>query len=93
MSDSLKITLANNPKVWILIGAGVAGLAVVVYKERKRWNEKKFLEREDFGAFVERFELFPFSQPPPPAAPLPLNGLSFAIKDMFVISQFQSFSF
>ncbi|XP_057518487.1 outer envelope protein 64, mitochondrial [Amaranthus tricolor] len=85
MSDSLKITLANNPKVWILIGAGVAGLAVVVYKERKRWNEKKFLEREDFGAFVERFELFPFSQPPPPAAPLPLNGLSFAIKDIFEI--------
>lgn len=91
MADSLKTSLSNNPKVWILIGIGVAGIAVVVSRERSRRREKKLLEREDFGAFVERFELLPFPQPPPPAAPLSLYALSFAVKDMFVIS-FHHFS-
>ncbi|KNA10236.1 hypothetical protein SOVF_146330 [Spinacia oleracea] len=85
MADSLKTSLSNNPKVWILIGIGVAGIAVVVSRERSRRREKKLLEREDFGAFVERFELLPFPQPPPPAAPLSLYALSFAVKDIFEI--------
>ncbi|XP_021753206.1 outer envelope protein 64, mitochondrial-like [Chenopodium quinoa] len=85
MADSLKTSLSNNPKVWILIGIGVAGIAVVVSRETIRRREKKLLEREDFGAFVERFELLPSPQPPPPAAPLPLHGLTFAVKDIFEI--------
>lgn len=85
MAETLKISLSNNPKVWILIGIGVAGIAVVVSRERNRRREKKLLEREDFGAFVDRFELLPFPQPPPPAAPLSLHGLSFAVKDIFEI--------
>lgn len=45
------------------------------------------MNREDFGAFVERFEILPFPQPPPPAAKQSLSGLTFAIKDMYVFSQ------
>lgn len=86
MSKSLKTSLSNNPKAWLLIGIGVAGIAVVVVsRERNKRREKKLLEREDLGAFVERFELLPFPQPPPPAAPLPLHGLTFAVKDIFEI--------
>lgn len=45
------------------------------------------MNREDFGAFVERFEILPFPQPPPPAAKQSLSGLTFAIKDMYVFSE------
>ncbi|OAY63798.1 Outer envelope protein 64, mitochondrial [Ananas comosus] len=40
---------------------------------------------ESFGAFVERFELAPSPQPPPPAARLALAGLTFAVSDNFEI--------
>ncbi|XP_010690507.2 outer envelope protein 64, mitochondrial isoform X1 [Beta vulgaris subsp. vulgaris] len=85
MSESLRISLSNNPKVWIMIGVGVAGIAIVVSRERNRRREKKLLKRQDFGAFIERFQILPFPQPPPPAAPLPLHGLTFAVKDIFEI--------
>jgi len=85
MLKSLKISVPNNPKVWILIGIGVAGIAVLAETQRRRRKrDEKLLEIEDFGAFVERFELLPFPQPPPPAAPQSLSGLLFAVKDMFV---------
>lgn len=88
MVKSLKISVPSNPKVWILIGIGVAGIAVIAEAERRRRRRKrdeKLLEIEDFGAFVERFELLPFPQPPPPAAPQSLSGLTFAVKDIFEI--------
>jgi len=91
MTKSLKISVPSNPKVWILIGIGVAGIAVLAEAERRRRRRKrdeKLLEIEDFGAFVERFELLPFPQLPPPAAPQSLSGLTFAVKDMFVILLF-----
>lgn len=46
------------------------------------------IKREDFGAFVERFELLPFPQPPPPAAKQPLAGLTFAVEDIFDIKDY-----
>lgn len=79
---------ASNPKLWILIGVSVAG--IVIYAETRRRRNGKVLQREDFGAFVHRFELKPFPQPPPPAARLPLTGLTFAVKDVFVFFLFLS---
>jgi hypothetical protein len=38
----------------------------------------------DFGALMCRLDLPPAASPAPPAAPLPLAGLRFAIKDMCV---------
>ncbi|ERN14633.1 hypothetical protein AMTR_s00038p00190470 [Amborella trichopoda] len=67
----------SNPKVWIVIGIGVAG--IVILSKRRRKNVVK----EDFGAFIERFELLPSLQPPPPAARHLLSDLSFAVKDIF----------
>lgn len=46
------------------------------------------IKRKDFGAFVERFELLPFPQPPPPAARQPLAGLTFAVVDIFDIKDY-----
>ncbi|XP_072959992.1 amidase 1 isoform X2 [Typha angustifolia] len=40
---------------------------------------------DDFGAFIERFELHP-PPPSPQQPPLPLQGLTFAVKDIFDIS-------
>ncbi|KAJ4846805.1 Outer envelope protein 64, mitochondrial [Turnera subulata] len=71
-------THASNPKVWmVVIGVTVAGVVLVAEAKRRRRH------REDFGAFVERFEILPFPQPPPPAAKQSLAGLTFAIKDIF----------
>ncbi|XP_057978067.1 outer envelope protein 64, mitochondrial [Malania oleifera] len=86
MLQSLKVvkTNASNPKLWIMIGIGVAGLVVLAETtRRKRRKVAKRLQRADFGAFVERFELLPFPQPPPPAARQLLSGLTFAIEDIF----------
>jgi len=79
MSKSLKLN-ASNPKVWILIGIGLAG-AVVLAETRRRRRRK--LPKEDFGAFVERFELLPIPQPDQTQT---LSALTFGIKDMFVSS-------
>ncbi|KAA3482544.1 outer envelope protein 64, mitochondrial-like [Gossypium australe] len=84
MSKTLNLikTNASNPKVWIVAGITVAGI-IVVAETRRRRKKAMIIKREDFGAFMERFELIPFPQPPPPAAKLPLSGLTFAIKDIF----------
>ena len=74
----------SNPKVWVVIGVGVAGIVILAETRRRRRLRVRKLEREAFGAFIERFELLPFPQPPPPAARLLLSGLTFAVKDMFV---------
>lgn len=61
---------------------GLAGALILAEVHRRRLNAKSDVS-EDFGAFVERFELLPFPQPPPPAARLPLSGLTFAVSDNF----------
>ncbi|WVY93477.1 hypothetical protein V8G54_032565 [Vigna mungo] len=76
MSKSLKLN-ASNPKVWLLIGIGLAGAVVLVETRRRRCRK---LPKEDFGAFVERFELLPIPQPDQTQT---LSSLSFAIKDIF----------
>ncbi|KAH9658185.1 Outer envelope protein 64 [Citrus sinensis] len=84
MSKSFNIIKTNtsNPKVWVVIGVSVVGFVVLAETLRRRRNPK-LNGRVDFGAFLERFELIPFPQPPPPAARQPLAGLKFAIKDVF----------
>lgn len=65
-----------------MIGVTVAGIVILAETRRRRLKSRNIV-REDFGAFIERFELVPFPQPPPPAARQPLSGLTFAIKDVF----------
>lgn len=79
MSKLSKLKI-SNPKAWIVIGVGVVGVVVLAEVHRRRLKARNAI-KEDFGAFVERFELSPFPQPPPPAARLPLAGLTFAIED------------
>ncbi|KAK3185045.1 hypothetical protein Dsin_032331 [Dipteronia sinensis] len=74
---------ASNPKMWVVIGVSVVGIVVLAETMRRRRRKVKMSARLDFGAFVERFELLPFPQPPPPAARQSLSGLTFAINDMF----------
>ncbi|PWA66446.1 Amidase [Artemisia annua] len=76
----------SNPKIWIVIGVSVAGILIVTAERRRR--RLKGAVKEDYGAFVERFELLPFPQPPPPAAKLSLFGLSFAINDSFDVKEY-----
>ncbi|XP_062176378.1 outer envelope protein 64, mitochondrial [Alnus glutinosa] len=89
MSQPLKLIKANasNPKLWIVVGIGVAG-ALIVVETRRRRRRSKPAERKDFGAFVERFVVLPLPQPPPPAARHPLAGLTFAIKDIFDLKDY-----
>ncbi|KAK4401874.1 Outer envelope protein 64, mitochondrial [Sesamum angolense] len=75
---------ASNPKVWLVIGVGLAGVLILAEVQRRRITAKNNL-KEDFGAFIERFELLPSPQPPPPAARLLLSGLTFAVNDNFDI--------
>ncbi|XP_022744382.1 outer envelope protein 64, mitochondrial-like isoform X3 [Durio zibethinus] len=84
MSKTLKLIKTNASKhtFWIVAGITVAGIIVLAETSRRR-RKAMIIKREDFGAFLERFELLPFPQPPPPAAKLPLSGLTFAIKDIF----------
>ncbi|KAA8536460.1 hypothetical protein F0562_028938 [Nyssa sinensis] len=77
----------SNPKVWIVIGISVAGI-VILTETRRRRLKARTLGREDFGAFIERFELLPFPQPPPPAARQLLFGLTFAVKDIFDVKDY-----
>ncbi|KAK4254244.1 hypothetical protein QN277_009650 [Acacia crassicarpa] len=83
MSKSLNLIKENasNPKLWLVIGIGVAGVVVLAETRRRRRKVKAL--KEGFGAFIERFELLPFPQPPPPAAKQTLSGLTFAISDIF----------
>lgn len=80
MSNLSKLKV-SNPKVWIVIGLSVAGIVILAETRRRKLKARNKI-KEDFGAFVERLELAPFPQPPPPAARLPLSGLTFAIKDV-----------
>jgi len=59
----------------LLVGLGIAGIFVL----RRAF---RLAGKKDNGAFIEYFELLPPPPPPPPSAPLPLSGLTFAIKDM-----------
>ncbi|KDP40901.1 hypothetical protein JCGZ_24900 [Jatropha curcas] len=77
----------SNPKVWMVIGVTVAGI-VVLAETRRRRRKATLMNREDFGAFVERFEILPFPQPPPPAAKQSLSGLTFSIKDIFDVKDY-----
>ncbi|KAL0287442.1 UNVERIFIED_CONTAM: Outer envelope protein 64, mitochondrial [Sesamum angustifolium] len=79
MSKLSKLS-ASNPRVWVIVGVGLAGILILAEVQRRRIKAKSSV-KEDFGAFVERFELLPFPQPTPPAARLPLSGLTFAIND------------
>ncbi|KAK8659686.1 hypothetical protein V6N13_029882 [Hibiscus sabdariffa] len=89
MSKTLNLIKANasNPKVWIVAGITVAGIVLLAETTRRRRRRRRrntmIVKTEDFGAFLERFELIPFPQPPPSAAKLPFLGLTFAIKDIF----------
>ncbi|RDX79110.1 Outer envelope protein 64, mitochondrial, partial [Mucuna pruriens] len=83
MSQSLKLIKehASNPKLWLFIGIGVAGVVVLAETRRRTWRGKA--HKQDFGAFVERFELLPFPQLPPPAAKQSLSAITFVINDTF----------
>ncbi|KAJ4716892.1 outer envelope protein 64, mitochondrial [Melia azedarach] len=74
--------MKSSAKVWVVIGVSVVGIVVVAETLRRR-RKLKSSGVIDFNAFVERFELLPFPQPPPPAARQPLADLTFAIKDIF----------
>ncbi|CAK9174032.1 unnamed protein product [Ilex paraguariensis] len=91
MSKQSKLSKLNvsNPKVWIVIGIGIAGVVILAETQRRRLRAKRLI-REDFGAFIERFELLPFHQPPPPAARQPLSGLAYAISDNFDVKEYVS---
>ncbi|XP_030459180.1 outer envelope protein 64, mitochondrial [Syzygium oleosum] len=87
MSRPLQVLKAHvsSPKAWIVIGVTVAGVVILAEAHRRRRRLGSKAAREDFGAFLERFELLPFPQPPPPALKQPLAGLTFAIKDIFEV--------
>lgn len=78
-----KLLNLENPRIWVVIGISVAGIVILAESQRRKMKAKKLIIKEDFGAFIERFELLPFPQPPPPAARLCLSGLTFAVKDVF----------
>ncbi|KAK3027477.1 hypothetical protein RJ639_041083 [Escallonia herrerae] len=86
-SKLAKISVSNNPKLWLVIGITVAGV-VILAETRRRRLRTRYLIKEDFGAFIQRFELLPFPQPPPPAARLTLAGLTFTVKDVFDINDY-----
>ncbi|XP_010520942.1 PREDICTED: outer envelope protein 64, mitochondrial [Tarenaya hassleriana] len=76
---------ASNPKVWLVIGVTVAGIVILAETRRRRI---KTLRLDDFGAFLDRFELLPFPPPPPPAAKQPLSGLTFSVADAFDVKDY-----
>lgn len=83
MSNTLTLIQSNasNPKVWVVIGVTVAGIVILAETRKRRI---KALREEDFGAFLDRFELLPFPPPPPPAAKQSLSALTFSISDAYV---------
>lgn len=92
--EAVKASASSHPKTWIAIGIGVAGIVILAETHRRRRRTSaRLIHKEDFGAFLERFELLPFPQPPPPAARQSLAGLTFAINDMLGFFSFSSSSF
>ncbi|CAN4125148.1 unnamed protein product [Withania somnifera] len=77
----------SNPKVWVVIGVGFAGMLILAEVSRRRLKARSSIE-EDYGAFIERIKLLPFPQPPPPASRLSLSGLTFAIKDNIDVKEY-----
>ncbi|KAI7984237.1 hypothetical protein LOK49_LG15G00069 [Camellia lanceoleosa] len=72
---------SSSANLWVLLGLGFAGILIMTRKLKK-------VVKEDFGAFVERFQLLSPPQPAPPKAPHPLTGLTFAVSDVFDIDGF-----
>ncbi|XP_057951934.1 translocon at the outer membrane of chloroplasts 64 [Malania oleifera] len=72
---------SSSANLWVLLGLGLAGIIFMTRKLKK-------VVKEDFGAFIEKFQLHPPPQPAPPKAPHPLTGLSFAVSDLFDIDGF-----
>ncbi|KAL8222689.1 hypothetical protein R6Q57_020088 [Mikania cordata] len=79
---------ASNPKVWIVIGVSIAGVLILTAETRRRRLKGRHAVREDYGAFIEKFELLPFPQLPPPAAKQSLSGLTFAVNDVFDVKEY-----
>ncbi|KAG6792478.1 hypothetical protein POTOM_001628 [Populus tomentosa] len=75
----------KNPKVWVLVIGVTVAVGMVAAAETRR-RKAKF--KEDFGAFVQRFLILPFPQPPAPAAKQTLAGLTFAINDIFELEDY-----
>ncbi|KAJ4755638.1 Glutamyl-tRNA(Gln) amidotransferase subunit A [Rhynchospora pubera] len=69
-----------SANLWVLLGLGLAGVLLVTRSLRR-------VVKKDLGAFLDRLELLPPPPPPPPKAPHPLSGLSFAVADLFDISE------
>uniref|UniRef100_A0A7N0V7D3 Amidase domain-containing protein n=1 Tax=Kalanchoe fedtschenkoi TaxID=63787 RepID=A0A7N0V7D3_KALFE len=67
---------AGSANLWVLLGLGLAGILIATRKLTK-------VVKEDFGAFLLKFQLLPPPQPAPPKAPHPLTALTFAISDIF----------
>ncbi|KAM0016287.1 putative amidase [Helianthus debilis subsp. tardiflorus] len=89
LNANMKLSV-SNPKIWIVIGVTVAGVLILTAETRRRRLKGRCIVREDYGAFIERFQLLPFPQPPPPAAKQPLSGLTFAINDVFDVKEYVS---
>lgn len=70
--------MSSAAKVWVLLGLGLAGLLILT-----RRRKKKEVIKQDFGAFIERFQVLPPPQPAPPIARHVLTDLIFAAGDMF----------
>lgn len=75
----------KNPKVWVLVIGVTVAVGIVAAAETRR-RKAKF--KEDFGAFVQRFQLLSFPQLPPPAAKQTLAGLTFAVNDIFELEDY-----
>ncbi|XP_039114508.1 LOW QUALITY PROTEIN: translocon at the outer membrane of chloroplasts 64-like [Dioscorea cayenensis subsp. rotundata] len=71
--------MSSSANLWVLLGLGLAGIVMMTRRLKRAI-------KEDFGAFIERFELLPPAPPPPPKAPHPLTGLTFAVADIFDIN-------
>lgn len=75
----------KNPKVWVLVIGVTVAVGMVAAAETRR-RKAKF--KEDFGAFVQRFQILSFPQLPPPAAKQTLAGLTFAVNDIFELEDY-----
>ncbi|KAH0451421.1 hypothetical protein IEQ34_018720 [Dendrobium chrysotoxum] len=56
--------MSANSNLSVLLGLGIAGILIVARKLKR-------VVKEDFGAFVERFDLLPLPQPAPPKLLIP----------------------
>ncbi|XP_074584735.1 outer envelope protein 64, mitochondrial [Curcuma longa] len=81
---------STTAKVVIVAGITVAGVLIVAEAARRRRRRSRRLDVKDFGAFVQRFEICPAPQPPPPAARHRLSDLKFAVSDNFEIEGFDA---